>query len=123
MHYIVISLLTMLIAFGTGGYFYYKDTQSTIQELTEKNVTLKSANESCQLTLKKKEAEYEEQKKNREELEVELRESEEYKDRLIDKLRRHDLTKLTMKKPGMIEKRVNDATEQIFEDLESISRD
>lgn len=121
MPYAIILLLFGLIC--SGGYFYYKDTQSRIDELIQENAKLESANQSCELSLEKKEQEYEQQKENRNELEKDLRESEEYKNKLIEKLRKHDLTRLTMKKPAMIEKRVNDATEQVFEDLKSISRD
>ena len=42
-----------------------------------------------------------------------------YGDELSKKLREHDLTRLTLRKPGLIEKRVNDATKKVFEELES----
>ena len=53
------------------------------------------------------------------ELQVKLKASEAYGDELGKKLRKHNLTLLTLKKPGLIEKRVNDATQKIFETIES----
>ena len=50
---------------------------------------------------------------------MKYREAEKYGDELSKKLREHDLTRLTLRKPGLIEKRVNDATQKVFEDLES----
>ena len=38
---------------------------------------------------------------------------------LAKKLREHDLTMLTLRKPGLIERRVNSATDKILKDLES----
>ena len=38
---------------------------------------------------------------------------------LAKKLREHDLTMLTLRKPGLIERRVNSATQKILTDLES----
>ena len=53
------------------------------------------------------------------ELQLKYREAEKYGDELSKKLREHDLTRLTLRKPGLIEKRVNDATKKVFEELES----
>ncbi len=53
------------------------------------------------------------------ELNVELSSANEYKNELIGKLRRHNLTALTMQKPGLIETRVNNASKAILEELEA----
>ena len=50
-----------------------------------------------------------------------LKKAEEYKDELTKKLNEHNLTKLSTAKPGLIEKRVNDATTKIFKELEDIT--
>jgi len=51
-----------------------------------------------------------------------LQEATAYKDELISKLQRHDLSRLSLRKPGLIEKRINDGTSQVFDDLEKLSR-
>jgi hypothetical protein len=56
-------------------------------------------------------------------LQIRVSQAEDYQNDLLRKLQRHDLTRLTLAKPGLIETRVNNATKQVFEDLESLSRD
>ena len=56
------------------------------------------------------------------ELSAKIIEANKYKDKLIDKLRKHDLTSLSMKKPMMIEKRINNATKKLFKHFEDFSR-
>lgn len=53
------------------------------------------------------------------ELQKKLQESEVYKDNLISKLQKHDLAALSLKKPGLIEKRINDATKKVFDEIEA----
>ena len=43
--------------------------------------------------------------------------------RYLDIFSRHNLTKLATAKPGLIEKRANNATKQVFESIENDSRD
>jgi hypothetical protein len=50
-----------------------------------------------------------------------LQKAEQYGDDLREKLNNHDLTKLSAKKPGLIEKRINNATAKIFQELEDIT--
>ena len=53
------------------------------------------------------------------ELKVKLQASEIYGEQLAEKLRTHNLTMLTLRKPGLIETRVNNATSKLFEEFES----
>ena len=39
----------------------------------------------------------------------------------MSKLQKHDLTRLSIGKPGMMEKRINDDTKKLFSDFESIT--
>jgi len=43
--------------------------------------------------------------------------------RYLDIFARHNLSKLAAAKPGLIEKRVNDGTKQVFDSIENDSRD
>ena len=54
---------------------------------------------------------------------TDLKKAEEYGDELRDTLRKHNLTHLANKKPGMIEKRMQDATDKLWDDLESVTGD
>ena len=53
----------------------------------------------------------------------ELKRAEQYGDELRNTLRKHNLTHLANKKPGMIEKRMQNATDKLWDDLESITND
>jgi hypothetical protein len=54
-------------------------------------------------------------------LRANLDKANEYKDVLIGKLRKHDLSRLSLKKPLLVEKRINAATAKLFKSLEVMS--
>jgi len=102
-----------------GGYFYYTDTQETIANLRENNIQLTVAARDNAESLETIRNNFEVAQRQIDALRERAEEAEEYQDELINKLRDHDLTKLTLQRPGMIETRVNNATAQIFKDLEA----
>tara|TARA_R110000796_G_scaffold248794_1_gene375867 strand:- start:1589 stop:1936 length:348 start_codon:yes stop_codon:yes gene_type:complete len=104
-----------------GGYFYYKDTQSTISELKDSNLILRITAEDNEKAMEDMEENYRKTEVLSAELEVELQRSEERKSELADMLQRHNLTRLTLKKPVLIENRINDGTKKTFNDIESIT--
>ena len=55
------------------------------------------------------------------ELNSKLNAAHDYKNTLIDKLRKHNLAKLSMKKPGLVEKKINRGTKKLFESFEKLS--
>tara|TARA_B100000085_G_C18518411_1_gene502667 strand:- start:1046 stop:1417 length:372 start_codon:yes stop_codon:yes gene_type:complete len=108
-------IVAMILAFG--GYYWL--TEKRLATLTENNAKLTIAARTNQATIDKLTKDYEQQQVLNEELNVKLQASEAYGDALAKKLREHDLTMLTLRKPGLIERRVNSATKKIFEELES----
>jgi len=116
----LMPLLFILGALG-GAYIYYKDTQERLQ-LAAANLaraeTAAEANKQAYDLLVEQNAETQQRV---EELQTQLTEAEVYQDELIGKLRRHNLTMLSMQKPGLIETRVNNATAAIFDELEAIT--
>jgi ribosomal protein L17 len=118
--------LIVLLLFGSligGGYFYYQDSQATIARLRDNNAKLSLVAETNQATIKQMQQDAIDAEERMQELSVRAREAEEYQDKLISKLRKHDLTALTLKKPGMIEKRVNNAVVKLGQDLEEYTSD
>lgn len=104
-----------------GGWYYYKDTQARIAVLTENSAKLEQATNTQKQTidtLVEDAAKYRELNK---ELNTKLEAANEYKNKLIDKLRKHDLAKLSMQKPGLVEKRINNGTKKLFESLEKLT--
>ena len=108
-------ILAMLLAFGG----YYWISEKRISTLTENNAKLTIAAQTNQDTINKLEEDNQAYEVANKELQLKYREAEKYGDELSKKLREHDLTRLTLRKPGLIEKRVNDATQKVFEELES----
>lgn len=111
-------LFLLLSAMGGAGYFYYTDTQETIARLQQNNALLQTASETNQETINRMQLDYQSAQENITNLQERAREAEAYQDELINKLRRHDLTALTMRRPGLVETRINNATKEIFEQLE-----
>jgi len=108
-------IVAMVLAFGT----YYWLTEKRLSVLTENNAKLSIAAKTNQDTIDKLTQDYEQQQELNSELKVKLTAAEAYGDELAKKFREHDLTILTLKKPGLIERRVNSATQKILNDMES----
>ena len=118
--------LIVLLLFGSligGGYFYYQDSQATIARLRDNNAKLSLVAETNQATINQLQQDAENTQARMEELAIRAKEAEEYQDTLIRKFRRHDLTALTLQKPGMVEKRVNNAVVKLGKDLEEYTSD
>ena len=109
--------IIVAMCLGFGGYYWL--TEKRLTTLTENNAKLSIANQTNQQTIDKLSEDYEKQQVLNKELGIKLKASEAYGDNLAKKLREHDLTMLTLKKPGLIERRVNSATSKILKDLES----
>ena len=113
-----------LLILGAGGYFVYE----RIQALRENVQILKTNAEVMNNSLKESNETIIQMQRNAEaieqqisELNTGLREAEKYKDEITEKLQKHNLTRLSAAKPGLIEKRVNEATSKIFKELEEIT--
>ena len=108
-------IVAMVLAFGA----YYWMTEKRLTVLTENNAKLSIAATTNQQTIDKLSEDFVKQQALNTELGIKLKASEAYGDNLAKKLREHDLTMLTLRKPGLIERRVNSATQKILDDLES----
>ena len=117
-------IVLILLLFGSlvgGGYFYYTDTQATIAQLRENNAQLKVAVETNEKTIETMAKQAEISAELSQELAQKLQVSEASRNRLIEVFGKHDLTRLALKKPGLIETRINNGTKQAFDGIESVS--
>ncbi len=119
--YLLIVVVGLVGGAVYGGYYYYKDTQSRIQTLTENNAKIMAAKAAQDNTISTLIADREKFDKLNKDLQTKLDKANSYKNTLIDKLRKHDLAKLSMKKPGLAEKRINNGTKKLFRSLESLT--
>ena len=119
--YILVAVVGLVGGVVYGGYYYYKDTQSRIQIMTENNSKLQVAHQQQTQTINTLIADREKFEELNKELQVKLDKANQYKDVLIDKLRKHDLAKLSLKKPGLVEKKINNGTKKLFRSLENLT--
>ena len=119
--YILILVLGLLGGVGYGAYYYYKDTQARIATLTENSAKLEQAANTQKQTIDTLVADAKKYGELNRELNTKLEAANDYKNTLIDKLRKHDLAKLSLKKPGLVEKKINAGTKKLFESFEEIS--
>ena len=117
----MIYAIVLILSLVSGGYYYFQSMQETIQQLRQNNIVLEEANKTNQETIGKLQENAELTRKLNEELTSKYNEAESKVDSLRDKLIDHDLTNLSLKKPGLIEKRINNGTSKAFANLESIT--
>ena len=121
--YVMIFVIVLLGGAVYAAKYYYDTTQATIAQLRENNAKLEVANEENQATIIKMEKNSIRLNALTDQLKKDLRKSEEYGDQLRETLNKHDLTHLANKKPGLIEKRMQNATDKLWGDLESVTGD
>jgi hypothetical protein len=114
-------MFLMMIGMGFAGRWYYNDTQTRMNQLRENAVRLELAAKTSQETIGRLQADAAQFEQANNELRSQLVAAEAYSDDLAGKLRRHNLTVLTLQKPGLIETRVNNATAKLFDEMETIT--
>ena len=117
--YIIIAVVGSMVA--TVGLLYYRDTQKRISTLQQNNAKLEVAVQAKEAALNEMTDNFEKQARLNKELSGKLEDAEKDQDDLRSKLQKHDLTRLSIGKPGMMEKRINDDTKKLFSDFESIT--
>ena len=117
--YIIIAVVGSMVA--TVGLLYYRDTQKRISTLQQNNAKLEVAVQSKEAALNEMTDNFEKQARLNKELSGKLEDADKDQDDLRSKLQKHDLTRLSIGKPGMMEKRINDDTKKLFSDFESIT--
>ena len=119
--YILIVVLGLVGGVVYGGWYYYKDTQARIATLTENSAKLEIAAQTQKQTIDTLQADAKKYAKLNNELQTKLEKANDYKNTLLGKLRKHNLTKLSAQKPTLIEKRINNASKKLLESFESLT--
>jgi FtsZ-binding cell division protein ZapB len=117
----MIIVLAVLGAVGAAGFWYYNDTQARIATLRENNAKLEVAIQTSEESINNLQKTMETFAKANQQLQADLQKAEAYGDELQGKLRRHNLTALALKKPGLLEGKMNDATANLWRELEKDS--
>ena len=119
--YLFLIIMGVLGAVGYGGYMYYKDTQQRIATLTENNAKLEIAVQISEDSVELLQNDIAKNAELNRELQKELQIAEQYGDQLRNTLRKHNLTHLANKKPGLIERKMQNATNRLWNDLADIT--
>ena len=120
---IKIALDFIMLAGAGGGLFYVKQLQSNLEIARLNNAKLESAVETSEASIATLKADNARLNVLSDQLNADLNKSEQYGDELRATLNKHNLTHLANKKPGLIETRTQNATDKLWDDLESITSD
>ena len=119
--YLFLIIMGVIGAVGYGGYMYYKDTQQRIATLTDNNAKLEVAVQISEDSVELLQDDIVKNAELNRELQKELQIAEQYGDQLRNTLRKHNLTHLANKKPGLIERKMQNATNRLWNDLADIT--
>ena len=119
--YILIVVLGLVGGVVYGGWYYYKDTQARIQILTEKSAKLETATKLQKNTIDTLQADAKKYAELNSELQTKLVSATEYKNKLLTKLRKINLTKVSAEEPAEWERKINNASKRVLESFESIT--
>ena len=111
-------LMGIILVMGIGSYFLYNQYESVKAE----NVALTFAVEEQKKTIEVIKENFERQGKALNNLTARNAQIEGEMQSYLDIFKRHNLNKLAIAKPGLIEKRVNDGTAKIFITIENDSK-
>jgi len=124
--------LPLLAVLGAAGYGYHyvvvehkdhiiEDQTVLIQSLREELAALTVSTQVQQQTITSLEETKKKNQKIISDLNKRTQQLSQERDAYMSIFRRHDLTKLSVAKPGLIEPRINDGTKDVFRDIESIT--
>lgn len=116
-----IAVISLLTAGGVFAYNTYNSMKSQIETLIANNTTLKSVVDEQSTTLDAIEDNQKRQRILITDLQEKMDSAEQDAAELRQIFSEHNLTRLANEKPKLIEDRINDATNDVFRDLESIS--
>src|SRR6056300_183265 len=116
-----IAMILILLAGAGGGFMYVKNLQSNLEVARANAAKLEAAVETSEASLKLLKEDNARLNELSNQLNEDLRKAEQYGDELRATLQKHNLTHLANKKPGLIEKRMQNATNKLWDDLESIT--
>ena len=109
---------TIIIILGGACYWLYTDNNT----LKANQVKLEYAIEEQKAAFNTMKESYERQGQALNNLQRANAEIEAEKDRYLDIFRKHNLDKLALMKPGLVETRLNNGTKAVFEEIENDSK-
>jgi len=118
---IKIAMILVVISTAGMGVLYVKKLQSDLETARANVAKMEIAVQTSEQSLQLERAETVRLGELNVTLSADLQKAEQYGDELRATLQKHNLTHLANKKPGLIEKRMQNATDKLWDDLESIT--
>ena len=112
-------LIGIIIMMGLGGYFLYNQNTT----LKAENQAFELRDQEQKLTIEAQQESFATQTSALNSLTARNAEIEGEMSRYLDIFRRHNLNKLALAKPGLIETRVNNGTKDVFTSIENDSKE
>ena len=112
-------LIGVILMMGLGGYFLYNQNTT----LKAENQAFELRDQEQKLTIEAQQQSFETQTSALNNMTARNAEIEGEMSRYLDIFRRHNLNKLALAKPGLIETRVNNGTKDVFDSIESDSKE
>ncbi len=111
-------LIGVIVIMGLGGYFLYNKNV----ELQKLNAAFEVRDAEQRATIKAVQDNLEKTSKALTGLQVKNKQYESQMTEYLDIFARHNIAKIASAKPGMIEKRANNATKEVFDAIENDSK-
>ena len=112
-------LIGVILMMGLGGYFLYNQNTT----LKAENQAFELRDQEQKLTIEAQQQSFETQTSALNNMTARNAEIEGEMSRYLDIFRRHNLNKLALAKPGLIETRVNSGTKNVFDSIENDSKE
>jgi len=119
--YIMVAVVVAVSGAVMSARAYYKETQEQIATMHKNNAKMEVVQQQNEVVLRSLTSEATRLNDLNFNLQENLDAAEDYKDELIVKLQKHNLTRLSYQKPGLIERKINNGTQSIFDSLESLT--
>ena len=118
---ITIGLGIALVLVSSAFYMYFITSQETIQVLQQNVAKLEVAVSTQEQTIKVLQENFAKQAKLAGELQHNLSQAEEDKNKMTNLLRKHNLEKVLKDRPSEAEKKINNGTQRVFRQFEKDS--
>jgi uncharacterized protein HemX len=118
---IKIAILLFVIAAAGGGYLYVQKLQSDLETARANVAKMEVAVQTAEASVKTLQEDAVKMAALNQQLSADLQKAEKYGDELRSTLQKHNLTHLANKKPGLIQKRMQNATDKLWDDLADIT--
>ena len=115
--YAILAIVAIVGTMGTGAFVYVSKLQERVGTLQANNAKLEGAVRTQQETIKRATEDAKHFEQLNTQLSADLKVAEAGVDQLRSTLANHDLTRLTLAKPGLIQTRINNATNELFKQL------